>query len=94
MGDLTASWSNELRIERFGYKNKHTYYQYEVQVQKDFVKLYSLEYIVCWKIRLQLPSIYVSRPYAASGQMDTLPLHTIFYIKFGSNELAFICTVR
>lgn len=94
MGDPTVSWSNEWRIKRFGYKNNHTYYQCELHVQQGFVKLYPPEYIVFWTIRLQLPSISVGRTYITNRQMDTLPLYTIFCVQLGSDELAFICTVR
>lgn len=94
MIDPTVSWSNKWRIERFGFKNKHTYYQYELHVQQGFVKFYTPECIVFWTIRLQLPSKSVGRPYFTSKQMDTLPLYTTFCVKLGSDELAFICTVR
>jgi hypothetical protein len=82
------------RIERCGFKNNHTYYQYDFHVQQGFVKLYPPEYIVFWTIRLQLPSISAGRPYITIGQRVTLPLYTTFCIQLGSDELAFICTVR
>jgi hypothetical protein len=93
MGEPTVSWSHEWRIERFGFKNKHTYYQYELHMQQGLVNLYPPEYIVFRTIRWQLPSISVGRPYITSEKLDTLPLYTAFCIQLGSDELAFIYAV-
>jgi hypothetical protein len=70
------------------------YYQYELHVQQGFVKLYPHEYIVFCTIHSQLMSISVGRPYITSGQMETFPLYTIFCVKLGPDEFAFICTVH